>query len=69
MRCCAAETAPHRNPPRSPQRQQPKTAGANQKLDKTWGQGQRGYAGYGASKVIFRIAALKRHFRPGGLPR
>ncbi|WP_165504492.1 hypothetical protein [Rhizobium laguerreae] len=29
----------HRNPP-PPQMQQPKTAGANSKLDKTWGQGQ-----------------------------
>ncbi|WP_210421397.1 hypothetical protein, partial [Rhizobium sp. R693] len=41
MRCCAAEMAPHRNPPLPPQTQQPKTAGANSKLDKTWGQGQR----------------------------
>ncbi|WP_259132240.1 hypothetical protein, partial [Rhizobium sp. BK661] len=31
---------PHRNPPLPPQIQQPKTAGANLKLDKTWGQGQ-----------------------------
>ena len=38
MRCCAAEMAPHRNSPRPPQIQQPKTAGANSKLDKTWGQ-------------------------------
>ncbi|WP_259132007.1 hypothetical protein, partial [Rhizobium sp. BK661] len=30
---------PHRNPPLPPQIQQPKTAGANLKLDKTWGQG------------------------------
>ncbi|WP_222000327.1 hypothetical protein, partial [Rhizobium laguerreae] len=40
MRCCAAEMAPHRNPPLPNQQQQPKTAGANSKLDKTWGQGQ-----------------------------
>ncbi|PST22268.1 hypothetical protein C7U60_13660 [Mesorhizobium plurifarium] len=40
MRCCAAGTAPHRNPPLPPRIQQPKTAGANSKLDKTWGQGQ-----------------------------
>ncbi|MGZ2408313.1 hypothetical protein ACVIKO_005634 [Rhizobium ruizarguesonis] len=33
--------APHRNPPLPTQQQQPKTAGANSKLDKTWGQGQR----------------------------
>ncbi|MGZ2454368.1 transposase-like protein [Rhizobium ruizarguesonis] len=39
MRCCAAEMAPHRNPPLPNQQQQPKTAGANSKLDKTWGQG------------------------------
>jgi hypothetical protein len=31
--------APHRNPPLPNQQQQPKTAGANSKLDKTWGQG------------------------------
>lgn len=30
---------------------------------------RRGYAGYGAPNAIFRIAALKRHLRPGGLPR
>ncbi|WP_210331164.1 hypothetical protein, partial [Rhizobium anhuiense] len=41
MRCCAAEMAPHRNPPLPPRTQQPKTAGANSKLDKTWGQGHR----------------------------
>lgn len=29
---------------------------------------RRGYAGYGAPNAIFRIAALKRHLRPGGLP-
>jgi sn-glycerol 3-phosphate transport system ATP-binding protein len=29
----------HRNPPLPPQIQQPKTAGANAKLDKTWGRG------------------------------
>ncbi|MCA1444973.1 hypothetical protein I6F07_33470, partial [Ensifer sp. IC4062] len=29
--------APHRNPPLPPQLQQPKTAGANSKLDKTLG--------------------------------
>ncbi|NTI75883.1 cold-shock protein [Agrobacterium rhizogenes] len=32
--------APHRNPPLPPRIQQPKTAGANSKLDKTWGQRQ-----------------------------
>jgi putative transposase len=32
--------APHRNPPLLPRIQQHKTAGANSKLDKTWGQGQ-----------------------------
>jgi hypothetical protein len=37
MRCCAAEMAPHRNPPLPSRIQQPKTAGANSKLDKTWG--------------------------------
>lgn len=30
---------------------------------------RRGYAGYGAPNAIFRIAALKRHLRPSGLPR
>jgi hypothetical protein len=35
----AAEMAPHRNSSLPPQMQQPKTAGANSKLDKTWGQG------------------------------
>lgn len=30
---------------------------------------RRGYAGYGAPNAIFRIAALKRHLRPGGVPR
>ncbi|WP_210251622.1 hypothetical protein, partial [Brucella anthropi] len=44
MRCCAAEMAPHRNPPLPPQIQQPKTAGANSKLDKTWGQGQQHFS-------------------------
>ncbi|WP_222314944.1 hypothetical protein, partial [Rhizobium leguminosarum] len=34
-----ATMAPHRNPPLPNQQQQPKTAGANSKLDKTWGQG------------------------------
>jgi len=33
MRCCAAGMAPHRNPPLPPRIQQPKTAGANSKLD------------------------------------
>ena len=42
MRCCAAEMAPHRNPPLLPQLQQPKTAGANSKLNRTWGQGSTG---------------------------
>jgi putative transposase len=36
-RCCAAGMAPHRNPPLPPTIPQPKTAGANSKLDKTWG--------------------------------
>ncbi len=36
--CCAAGTAPHRNLPLPPRIQQPKTAGVNSKLDKTWGQ-------------------------------
>jgi putative transposase len=36
----AAGMASHRNPPLPPQLQKPKTAGANSKLDKTWGQGQ-----------------------------
>ena len=40
MRCCAAGTAPHRDTPLPSQIQQPKTARANSKLDKTWGQGQ-----------------------------
>ncbi|AOF92671.1 sugar phosphate isomerase/epimerase and 4-hydroxyphenylpyruvate domain-containing protein [Sinorhizobium sp. RAC02] len=30
---------------------------------------RRTYAGYGASNAIFRIAALKKHLRPEGLPR
>jgi 4-hydroxyphenylpyruvate dioxygenase len=30
---------------------------------------RRGYAGYGAPNAIFRIAALKRHLRPSGMPR
>lgn len=30
---------------------------------------RRGYAGYGAPNAIFRIAALRRHLRPNGLPR
>lgn len=30
---------------------------------------RRGYAGYGAPNAIFRIAALKRHLRPKGMPR
>jgi 4-hydroxyphenylpyruvate dioxygenase len=30
---------------------------------------RRGYAGYGAPNAIFRIAALKRHLRPQGMPR
>ncbi|MBY5359897.1 hypothetical protein HFO97_07925 [Rhizobium leguminosarum] len=33
--------APHRNPPLPNQQQQPKTAGANSKLDKTWGKVSR----------------------------
>lgn len=32
-----SRTTPHRNPPLPPRIQQPKTAGANSKLDKTWG--------------------------------
>lgn len=30
---------------------------------------RRGYRGYGAPNAIFRIAALKRHMRPKGMPR
>jgi len=30
---------------------------------------RRGYRGYGAPNAIFRIAALKRHLRPKGMPR
>ncbi|THV14965.1 bifunctional sugar phosphate isomerase/epimerase/4-hydroxyphenylpyruvate dioxygenase family protein [Rhizobium rhizophilum] len=30
---------------------------------------RRGYRGYGAPNAIFRIAALKRHLRPRGMPR
>jgi 4-hydroxyphenylpyruvate dioxygenase len=30
---------------------------------------RRGYAGYGAANAIFRIAALKKHLRPEGMPR
>ncbi|MCK8779272.1 sugar phosphate isomerase/epimerase and 4-hydroxyphenylpyruvate domain-containing protein [Rhizobium sp. NTR19] len=30
---------------------------------------RRGYHGYGAPNAIFRIAALKKQMRPGGLPR
>jgi 4-hydroxyphenylpyruvate dioxygenase len=30
---------------------------------------RRGYRGYGAANAIFRIAALRRHLRPAGLPR
>ena len=30
---------------------------------------RRGYAGYGAPNAIFRIAALKRHLRPKGMPK
>jgi 4-hydroxyphenylpyruvate dioxygenase len=29
---------------------------------------RRGYQGYGAANAIFRIAALRRHLRPAGLP-
>lgn len=36
----AEKTVAHRNPPLPPQISQPKTAGANTRLDKTWGQGQ-----------------------------
>ncbi|MFK3852926.1 hypothetical protein ACI2J5_25955, partial [Agrobacterium pusense] len=32
---------PHHTPPLPPRIQQPKTAGANSKLDKTWGQGHQ----------------------------
>ncbi len=43
----------------------------------TWGDGfifeiverRGGYAGYGAPNAPFRIAAQKRHLRPGGMPR
>ncbi|PDT08457.1 sugar phosphate isomerase/epimerase and 4-hydroxyphenylpyruvate domain-containing protein [Rhizobium sp. M1] len=30
---------------------------------------RRGYRGYGAANAIFRIAALRKHLRPAGLPR
>jgi len=30
---------------------------------------RRGYRGYGAANAIFRIAALRRHLRPIGMPR
>ncbi|PCK78122.1 3-keto-5-aminohexanoate cleavage protein, partial [Rhizobium sophoriradicis] len=30
---------------------------------------RRGYRGYGAANAIFRIAALRKHLRPPGLPR
>jgi 4-hydroxyphenylpyruvate dioxygenase len=30
---------------------------------------RRGYAGYGASNTIFRIAALKKQLRPEGMPK
>ena len=30
---------------------------------------RRGYRGYGAPNAIFRIAALKRHLRPKGMPK
>lgn len=30
---------------------------------------RRGYCGYGAANAIFRIAALRRHLRPTGMPR
>lgn len=30
---------------------------------------RRGYRGYGAANAIFRIAALRRHLRPTGMPR
>ncbi|PWV99903.1 4-hydroxyphenylpyruvate dioxygenase [Hoeflea marina] len=30
---------------------------------------RRGYRGYGAPNAIFRIAALRRHLRPAGMPR
>ncbi|ACP23719.1 putative 4-hydroxyphenylpyruvate dioxygenase protein (plasmid) [Sinorhizobium fredii NGR234] len=30
---------------------------------------RRGYRGYGAANAIFRIAALKKHLRPEGLPK
>lgn len=29
---------------------------------------RRGYQGYGAANAIFRIAALRRHLRPAGMP-
>ncbi|MBB2684506.1 UNVERIFIED_ORG: 4-hydroxyphenylpyruvate dioxygenase-like putative hemolysin, partial [Rhizobium etli] len=29
---------------------------------------RRGYRGYGAANAIFRIAALRKHLRPPGLP-
>lgn len=30
---------------------------------------RRNYTGYGAANAIFRIAALKKHLRPEGLPK
>ncbi|WP_222063640.1 hypothetical protein, partial [Rhizobium laguerreae] len=57
MRCCAAEMAPHRNPPLPNQQQQPKTAGANSKLDKTWGQGQEA-SGDSSSSIVKKIVAF-----------
>lgn len=30
---------------------------------------RRGYRGYGAANAIFRIAALRKHLRPAGMPR
>ena len=56
MRCCAAEMAPHRNPPLPPRIQQPKTAGANSKLDKTWGQGQAHTPGNPEGLATFFVA-------------
>jgi 4-hydroxyphenylpyruvate dioxygenase len=29
---------------------------------------RRGYRGYGAANAIFRIAALRKHLRPAGMP-
>lgn len=61
MRCCAAEMAPHRKPP---QIQQPKTAGANSKLDKTWGQRQgKVTISSGCPQLRFHHESLRRNLQ------